>query len=405
MRPAFALPSVLPPLGAQRRSVRLRLTVLYAGLFLLCGVALLAITYLLVRHATAGSRTVELAAPPRWLQSGNRSGPPPVGRQIAIGAHFQNAVDLNQLIAQSAIALGIMTIASALLGWVVAGRVLSPLRTMTARTRRITEHNLQERLALAGPDDELKELADTIDGLLGRLQTAFEAQRSFAANASHELRTPLATMRASLDVAMGKPEPLPAHISSLDQRLRHEFDHVERLLESFLALARAEHDAADRTLVSLGEITTAVLDGHADAIAKLRLTVEQTDDPAAYVRGSPTLLARMVHNTIDNAVGHNQPEGWIRVATTTEGSRARVVVENGGPLLPAAEVSRLAQPFTRLGPDRTGSESSTGLGLSIVAAIARAHAGGLDLQARADGGLRVTINLPLATPARVSAPA
>jgi signal transduction histidine kinase len=299
-----------------------------------------------------------------------------------------------------------MTVASAWLGWLVAGRVLAPLRTMTEAARRISEDNLHDRLALRGPNDELKALADTIDGLLERLDAAFAAQRRFVANASHELRTPLAGMRASLDVAIAKPGPLPPQLVTLNDRLRHGFDQVDRLLESFLVLSRAQHGPLpDESIVSLDEIAASAIERCSGAISQAQLNVEQEPCPDARVSGSETLLARMVENVINNAVTHNQPGGWIRATPSVNGALALLVVENGGRVLAQDDVDALAQPFRRLGAERTGQENGTGLGLSIVAAIAQAHGGTLDLQALAGGGLRIVIALPLAVAAVAGAPA
>jgi signal transduction histidine kinase len=246
------------------------------------------------------------------------------------------------------------------------------------------------------PPDEVKDLADTIDDLLERLESAFTAQRRFVANASHELRTPLATMRASLDVAVGKPEPVPAQTLNLANRLRTELDQVDRLLDGLLVLARTQHGTLpDQTTLSLGQVVAAALADRADAITAKRLTVHDTPSRHdARLQGSRTLLRRMVDNVIDNAIRHNHDRGWIRVAIQTDGTTARLVVETGGQVLDQQQVAQLAQPFRRLGADRTGSGSGAGLGLSIVAAIAAAHGGTLDLYARPEGGLRVGISLP-----------
>jgi signal transduction histidine kinase len=309
------------------------------------------------------------------------------------------------LLVASLIALGIMTVLSLVLGWAVAGRVLRPLREMTAATRRISADSLHERLAMTGPADEMKDLADTIDGLLERLEAAFAAQRRFVANAAHELRTPLTTMRASLDVAMAKPEPVPAQTTALAGRLRAELDQVDRLLEGFLVLARAQHGALPGCeAIAFGNVVSAALAARAGDIAAMNLTVHHAGRGDGWVQGSETLLRRMVDNVVDNAIGHNRDGGWIRVATGADGAMARLVVETGGDVLDQQQVTQLAQPFRRLGAERTGSDSGAGLGLSIVAAIAAAHGGTLDLHARAEGGLRVSIALPLAAPARPGEP-
>jgi len=364
-------------------SVRLRLTVLYAGLFLLSGVALLAITYLLVRDAsTTTARHAMMTT----------AGPRPVGPVE------QHSLDLhNQLIA-SIVALGVMTLISAVLGWLVAGRVLAPIRTMTLAARRISEDNLAERLDVHGPDDELKLLGDTIDQLIARLQAAFESQRRFVANAAHELRTPVATMRASLDVAAAKPEPVPPHITALQQRLRDELARLEALLEGLLALARAEHgQLSDRSTVSLGEIVTATVNRNADVIHDRRVEVIEDERGDALVIGSRALLERMVENVVDNAIVHNAPRGWVQIRTAIEDHLVELVVENSGPPLSEDDIAHLGQPFRRAGAERTATVNGSGLGLSIVSSIVRAHGGELALRARDDGGMRLQIQLPAAT--------
>jgi signal transduction histidine kinase len=361
------------------RSVRLRLTALYGSLFLVSGAGLLAITYLLVRGAaTTTTATTRTPGGPGLIAT-------------------QHSLDLHQQLVQSGIALAIMTIVSAAVGWLVAGRVLRPLRAMTSATRRISEQNLHDRLALQGPADELKDLADTIDGLLERLEAAFESQRRFVANASHELRTPLAMMRTTLDVAVAKPEGVPRQLQALDAKLREDLDHADRLLESFLTLARAQHGSvADLSSVPLERIVGAALAARGDAITDKRIDVH-TALVQVCVTGSETLLARMVENVIENAVRHNQPDGFINVACEIHDGTARLIVDSAGAVLDQRNVAQLAQPFRRLEIERTRSENGVGLGLSIVAAVAAAHRGTLELHARAQGGLRVQITLPGAT--------
>jgi signal transduction histidine kinase len=295
------------------------------------------------------------------------------------------------------IALGEMTVVSVAVGWVVAGRVLRPLRAMTATTRRISADNLHERLAIHGPGDELKDLADTIDALLERLDGAFAAQRRFVANASHELRTPLATMRVSVDVAVAKPGPVPPETSTLAGQVRAELDKVDELLEGLLVLARAQHGVLPgHAVLTLDDLVSAALAAREGAIAARNLTVQHTaGSDGVRIEGSRPLLRRMADNLIGNAVSHNRDGGWIRITTAADDGSARLMIENGGDILDPAQVAGLAQPFRRLGADRTGSDNGTGLGLSIVAAIAEAHHGSLDLRARPGGGLQVTITLPL----------
>jgi signal transduction histidine kinase len=380
-----------------RRSVRLRLTMLYGALFLVSGVAMLTITYLLVRHSTGHFTVVRIDQP------GTGDLPPttpPNAAAMRAQAGDQSSQLLGQLLTQSAIALAIMSVVSIGLGWLVAGRALRPLRDMTASAQRITHRNLHERLAIEGPQDELKDLGDTIDELLGRLEEAFAAQRRFVANASHELRTPLAMMRTSVDVATGKPEPAPPQVDALGDKLREGLDQADRLLESFLMLARAQHGTVtDVTRVALAPLVAAAHDGLRDAATARGVRVEHDVDDAT-LDGNPTLLTRLVVNLMDNAIRHNEPGGWVQITATEDDDATALVVENGGSELASAAVADLAEPFRRLAGDRVDPASGTGLGLSIVAAVAAAHGGALRLEARAGGGMRATV----AMPRRVSRP-
>ena len=388
------------------RTVRVRLTALYGIMFVVSGALLLAIAsgVTVVRSSAvakasphrpasvpgsaldrAEARIHQLQIHIQTLQ-GQVSGQPGQGRLQ------------RDLLIASLMALAIMTVVSVALGWLVAGRALRPVREMTAAAQRISEFNLDERLAVPGPKDELKELGDTIDGLLERLEVAFAAQRRFVANASHELRTPLTTMRAALDVALAKPEPVPPQTTALAARLRRELDRIDGLLDAFLVLARAQHGSLPgQAMLPLDYMCADALAAQAAAISVRKLTVQETSAPGgAWVTGSQALITRMVQNVIENAVRHNAEGGWIRITSGTAGGRASVVVENGGPVLGQDQVRELAQPFRRIGADRTGSDSGSGLGLSIVAAVAEAHGGSLDLRARPEGGLRVSITLPAA---------
>ena len=275
--------------------------------------------------------------------------------------------------------------------------MLRPLRTITTTTQQISEDSLQRRLDLRGPRDELRTLADTIDALLARLEAAFESQRQFVANASHELRTPLTTMRAALDVAIAKPHlSSQPQVRALDASLREDLDEADRLLESFLVLARAQRgELGEETLVSLAQVVGDALASRGEVIAAKQIELHSTLAPAC-VEGSATLLARMVHNLIDNAVRHNVPGGHINLTCEADREAARLVVESGGSVLDPAAVAQLTEPFRRLAAERTGSQNGQGLGLSIVAAIAAAHGGELRLYAREPGGLGVEVTLPVA---------
>ncbi|MFD7796269.1 sensor histidine kinase [Streptomyces sp. NPDC059759] len=366
-----------------------RLTILYAAGFLGSGIVLLALTYVM-----SGSRVTRggPAQPPGPSGSTADQRVQALERQLSDVHAEQN----RQLLVGSLIALVVMVGVSLLLGRILAVRVLRPLRLITAATRRISADNLHQRLAVAGPVDEVKELADTVDGLLERLEASFVAQRRFVGNASHELRTPLATMRASLDVAVAKPEPA-AQTMALARRLRVELDRVDHLLEGFLVLARAQHGTLpDRTPVSLGRLARGALTARAPDLAAKKLTVDDAMPSDSWTPGSAALLSRMVENMVDNAIVHNDEGGWIRICTEDGGVEALLVVETGGRVLDQEQVDRLTQPFERLGADRTGSERGSGLGLSIVAAIVAAHGGRLYLLARPEGGLRAQVLLPAA---------
>jgi signal transduction histidine kinase len=382
-----------------RGTVRLRMTVLYGGLFLLSGAALLAIASGLVVGRSSTEATQQAAPANESAQTALAQARQRISElqsQLARASSSRSNLSHDLLIA-SLIALGIMVAVSVLLGWTFAGRSLRPLRLITATARRISEDNLHERLAFSGPADELKDLADTFDALLERLEAAFAAQRRFIANASHELRTPLATMRASLDVAMAKPGPRPPQSVVLAHRLRAELDRVDQLLEGLLVLARAQHGALpNHDVVALDAVVGDAVRARSASIEAAGLSVQLAGDAPMPVAGSDVMLRRMVDNVIENAVVHNQPHGWVAVATWVGQGTCRIVVENGGLVLDQAEVSQLAQPFRRLGADRVGSDRGSGLGLSIVSAIAAAHGGSLDLVTRPEGGLRVIIALPLA---------
>jgi signal transduction histidine kinase len=386
--------AVMPVLGAAGHAgamialrggtVGRRFTILYAAVFLSSGAGLLALTFLL-----SGGR-VTRAAP-----QGNPGAGDTQERIRALQDELSRVQEQQsrQLLIGSLIALVVMAAVSLLLGRVLAGQVLRPLRLITAATRRISADNLDQRLAVSGPADEVRDLADTIDGLLERLEASFAAQRRFAANASHELRTPLTTMRASLDVAVAKPDAARQTVALAD-RLRTQLDRVDHLLDGFLTLARAQH-VAPAGQVDLADLVNRAVRDRAGEVAAKRLSLTADVAPDLAVPGDATLLARAVDNLVDNAVLHNTDGGWIRIAAGRAGHQAQFVVETGGPVLDQRDVDRLGRPFERLGADRTGSEHGSGLGLSIVAAIAAAHGGRLDLLARPAGGLRAEVTVPV----------
>ncbi len=396
--------------AARRRPVRLRLTLVYSGLFLAAGAALLAVTYGLVAQSFG---TAPLATPSsqadqyvtQALQACKAEGLAPVemakcentAEQSLTGVSKASVADqrsrtLAHLLDYSLATLAAIVVASAWLGWIVAGRALRPVHAITAAARRASEENLGERIALAGPDDELKELADTFDAMLGRLDAAFASQRRFVADASHELRTPLTVMRTAIDVTLAKPGRTPAQLEAMAVEVRHAADRAEALIEALLTLARSDRGAGPREPLDVAALAEDALDAAAPAIRAHPVTVQAALEPAPAV-GDPVLVERLVTNLIDNAVRHNVPDGWVQVATGTREGMAFIDVANGGPLIPPELVPSLFEPFRRLS-DRAGSPDGMGLGLSIVRSVALAHRGQATARARPAGGLEITVWLP-----------
>ncbi len=279
-------------------------------------------------------------------------------------------------------------------GWLVAGRVLAPIRTMTADVRDVSAASLHRRLVLDGPDDELDELGATFNDLLERLERSFDAQRQFVANASHELRTPRARQRTVLQVAIADPDATVDSLRAAAERAVVAGQQQERLVEALLTLARGERGAERFDAVDLSGIAAGAIEsrrGDADARS---LRVETALEEAT-VLGDPRLLDQLAGNLVDNAVRHNRPGGQLRIATSVADGWAVLTVANDGAPVPPAEVARLFEPFQRLGTERTGRGDGWGLGLSIVRAIASAHGASITARARPEGGLDVRVQFPL----------
>ncbi|NUT24461.1 MAG: HAMP domain-containing histidine kinase [Streptomyces sp.] len=386
------------------RRVRMRLTLLYGVLFVVSGAVLLAITYLLVTHASSNvivgreggdvSRTTR--DPGSGPSLGLTDGTPP-GLDAGMGnlrehAYRQHQQGLENLLVQAGIALAIMAVISIVLGWLVAGRVLRPLRTMTGTIRRISARNVHERLAVAGPADELKDLADTVDGLLGRLEVALDSHRRFVANAAHELRTPLTLEHALVEESLMDRDATVDSYRSNMERLLASSQQQARLLESLLTLSSSERGLDRREAVDLADAAEqAVAIPRPDA-AQRDLDVRIRTAPAP-VTGDAALVQRLVANLVDNAVDYNVPGGHVQITTATRGRHAVVRVANTGPEVPPDQVERLFEPFQRLG--RTAGGGHHGLGLSIVRTIATAHDAVLTARARPGGGLVVEVAFPV----------
>ncbi len=302
---------------------------------------------------------------------------------------------LESLVIYSLVGLGLMTVASGGLGWYVSGRVLRPVRAITETARRASDQHLGERLALTGAQDECKELADTLDDMLERRDAAFAAQRRFVANASHELRTPLTVMRTAIDVALAKPNRTTPQLEDMAVRVRRSIDRAEAMIEALLVLAISDQGRAGRELLDLSAVAEDALEMAAPGIARLGLTVRAELAPAE-TAGDQQLVERMVWNLVDNAVQHNQPGGWITIATGRAEDGAFLRIANSGALVPADAVATLSEPFRRLGPK---GPDGVGLGLSIARSVSAAHGAELDVRGRPEGGLAVRVTLSADPPA------
>jgi signal transduction histidine kinase len=393
-----------------RRTVRLRLTLLFGSLFLVSGVGLLAITYVLVGQASPGVVSYEgnngltgtIDGPPNMngttqrvdvgpnVSDSQREDPATVARTASARA---KSAQMHELLAQSGIALAIMAVVSVVLGWIIAGRILSRLRTITATARDISATNLHRRLALDGPDDELKEMGDTFDDLLARLEASFRAQRQFVANASHELRTPLTRQRVLSQVALSDPDATVQSLRAAHRRVLVAGAQQERLIEALLTLARGQGGFEVREPFDLASLTEQALATRRPEALSRGLTLRAGLAPAP-AAGDPRLAERLITNLVDNALRHNVPDGMLEVITGVEHGRPVLHVTNTGPEVPEPAIERLFQPFQRLGSERTSKAEGLGLGLSIVQAIAKAHDATVDARPRLGGGLSLKVTFP-----------
>jgi signal transduction histidine kinase len=427
-----------------RPTVRLRLALTYTALFVVTGAALLGVSYLLVQHREGGAGTatqiicrrsgsvgqvqikgVLPGPPPGGLQISPQACPGVVGvfyhssnggavkgvitagngqtvqvpaptaaavRQLTTAVAASQAHTLDSFKVESAIALGLVTILSFGLSWWMAGRVLRPVHRITDTARRLSERTLHSRINLQGPRDELKELADTFDAMLARLDRAFQSQRRFVANASHELRTPLATERVLIDEALANPSAEPEDFRGILAELRANSEQTEHLVDALLVLARSEQGIQRRSDVDLGALAQSVL-ADASSEASLRGVELRSNLSEVTVNGDPALLQRLIGNVVENGVRHNVSGGWLEVTIKPDGPQALIEVSNTGPVLDDATVATLIEPFRRAGPDRRADDGGCGIGLSVVDAVVNAHHGTLTLRPRPEGGLILQVRL------------
>ena len=310
----------------------------------------------------------------------------------AAGAQQQRDQVLSDLLLYASLSLVALTLLAGGAGWALAGRALRPVRQVTEAARRASERNLGERLAMRGPPNELRELADTFDGMLDRLDAAFAAQQRFVANASHELRTPLTVMRTSIDVTLAKPNRTPEQLAAMAAEVQQAVAGAEALIDALLTLARSDQGRVGTEFVDLATAAEDALDAAGEARRARRISVEPVLE-SAETFGDRVLLERMVANLVDNAVRHNVSDGWLRVSTGRDNGAVQLTVANSGPVVPPEFVPTLFEPFRRL-HDRIGSEHGVGLGLSIVRSVVTTHGGRVGATAVPDGGLIVSVLLP-----------
>jgi signal transduction histidine kinase len=383
-------------------SARSRLTLLYTSLFTLGGAALVSVTYLLVVHTLHG--TTATGIPPasqqaiaQCIKAAQTAGS--LASRVVIkcaavyangvqaGAAAQRSTTLTHLLAYSLLGLSGVTLLAAAAGWIVAGRILRPVQRLTAAARAASEQNLSQRIALKGPRDDLRELADTFDTMLERLDHAFTSQRHFIANASHELRTPLTVMRTAMDVVLAKPEPTRDELVSMASDVREAVDHAERLIEVLLVLARNDQARVLADPLDLAAVAEDALEGRTANLIRTTTTLDE-----APVTGDAVLLERLVANLLDNAERYNIADGTVAISTATDNGASLVRVVNTGRVVPPDQVDRLFLPFTRL-DDRTRHDGF-GLGLALVSSIATVHSGTVHATAAPTGGLDITVRLP-----------
>jgi signal transduction histidine kinase len=388
------VPRAWRKVSAPPRTIRLRLTALYTSVYLVSGAVLLTIGYLLVRSNLHSHHNLRAAVARHGLHPviGGLLGFPagsPQARLVHVVEQQIVSSALHRLLLEYIVALLAMTAIAIVSGWLLAGRALAPLREITATARRVSGENLGERIALSGPADELRELADTFDGMLARLDGAFASQRHFVANASHELRTPLAIMRTEVDVALADPDAGTADLRAMGEAVLETVDRCERLIASLLLLARSQattgHEERVDVAALVGDCVTDLQARAQEAQVQIR-----SDLQPAWADADPGLLERLIANLLDNGIHHNEPGGVLSVATEVHEGRLRLVVANGGSRIDPDDVQALTEPFRRL--KRSGS--GFGLGLSIVRSVAEAHGGTLTLSAPSSGGLVAQVDLP-----------
>ncbi|EDY42115.1 HAMP domain-containing sensor histidine kinase [Streptomyces sp. SPB074] len=416
-RPPFI--AAEPPFPWLRPTIRIRLTLLYGGMFLIAGILLLSIIYLLAVQAVGVGQKLPFQISSGAVRLSSDTCPQlrDMSGVVHTQAEFQDALNacvsqqrqqaLDHLLSRSLLALLGLSVIAFAFGYAMAGRVLSPLGRITRTARQVAGSDLTRRIKLDGPDDELKELADTFDEMLERLERAFTAQQRFVANASHELRTPLAINRTLLEVQLSDPGA-PPELQQLGKTLLATNERSEQLVEGLLLLARSDNQLVERGPVDLAEVAGRAIDQARGEAAARDVEIRGTRAPAV-VDGNGVLLERVALNLVQNAIRYNVPptgpagedgeaareRGWVEVTTEAQHGQAVLVVSNTGPVVPAYEIENIFEPFRRLRTERTGSDKGAGLGLSIVRSVVRAHGARIHAEPREGGGLVMRVTLPL----------
>lgn len=381
-------------MSGPRLTLRVRLTLLYTGLSAACGAIVIVISYTLVARIQNADLSVirmtnaadfvavcqGVAADARTQDKCRQA----IRDSVVLGAQSQREATLGHLVQYSLLTLAAVVLLAALVAWTMAGRVLRPVHAITEAARTASERNLSARVTLGGPRDELRELADTFDTMLTRLEAAFDSHRRFIANAGHELRTPLTVMRTTLDVVLAKSSATVDELRRMAHDVRGAVIHAERLIDALLTLARNDRGLVVREPVDVATVAEDVLDATQPRDRRLHAQL----GPAT-VAGDAMLVERLITNLVDNAIRYNVPNGDVWLSTSTVDGQVRIMVANTGPVVPADAVGTLFEPFQRL-DDRTGTDGF-GLGLPIVASIAAVHGGAVSAEPRPTGGLTITV--------------
>lgn len=376
-----------------RPTLRVRMALLYGGLVLFVGISLLFICIVLLNR-TIGDLQI-------FAQRGNQitvmdaRGAARTVNAAALSKQAQHDATSN-LLHTGLLYFVIIVAIGTTGGYLLAKQALRPIAKLTQTARALSTETLDQRIALGGPDDELRELADTFDDMLARLDAAFDSQRLFVANASHELRTPLSVIRTELEVTLSDPDADPAELRRMGAVVASAAERAQRLVTSLLTLARLQAVGGgelevDEPVDLAALVPPAVSAVEAEAEAK-NVHVETELEPAV-TTGDPRLLERLIGNLVENAIRHNVPGGWLRVTTGRTNDKVWLHVSNGGATIPAGDVDALFEPFRRGGRMRTATRGA-GLGLAIVRLIVQAHRGRLQAAAPPFGGLSIRVELP-----------